>query len=66
LPPEASGDPANSPKRPVAEVPFPFEFVLPGVIAGVPILLVGLFVALQIAGGAAWLPIVRRWLGRQI
>jgi len=35
-------------------------------IVGVPIGVVILVVILQVAGGAAWLPVVRRWLGRRL
>jgi hypothetical protein len=39
-------------------------WTVPAVALGVPGLLVLLVVALQLAGGAAWLPIARRWLSR--
>ena len=42
----------------------PMEFVVPGLIAGIPIAVVAFVVFLQVAGGAAWLPVVRRWLDR--
>ena len=42
----------------------PFGFVLPLLIAGIPIAVILLIVGLQIAGGAAWLPVIRRWLNR--
>jgi hypothetical protein len=51
---------------PVAEERSPLEFVVPGLIVGVPLAVVVLVVILQLAGGAAWLPVVRRWLGRQV
>jgi hypothetical protein len=35
---------------------------VPAIALGVPGLLVILVVALQLAGGAAWLPLARRWL----
>jgi hypothetical protein len=41
------------------------EFLIPGLIAGVPILAIVLVVLLQLAGGAAWLPFVRRWRDKQ-
>jgi len=48
---------------PVDQGSSPFEFLVPGIIAGIPILVIALVVLLQMAGGAAWLPLVRRWLG---
>ena len=42
----------------------PLEFVVPGLVAGIPIVVVAFVVFLQVAGGAAWLPVVRRWLDR--
>jgi hypothetical protein len=42
----------------------PLEFIVPGLIAGIPIAVVAFVVFLQVAGGAAWLPVVRRWLDR--
>jgi len=62
-----SGDPtvpASGPLVPDGQGRSPFDFGVPGLIIGVPIALVVLFVMLQVAGGAAWLPVVRRWLGR--
>ncbi len=46
------------------QTPSPFQFVLPLLIAGIPIALIILIVSLQIAGGAAWLPVIRRWRNR--
>ena len=48
----------------VDQGPSPFQFVLPLLIAGIPIALIVAIVILQIAGGAAWLPVIRRWLNR--
>ena len=48
----------------VDQGPSPFQFVLPLIIAGIPIALILLIVGLQVAGGAAWLPVIRRWLNR--
>ena len=48
----------------VDQGPSPFAFALPLLIAGIPIALIVLIVILQIAGGAAWLPVIRRWLNR--
>ena len=42
----------------------PMEFLVPGLVAGIPIAVVAFVVFLQVAGGAAWLPVVRRWLDR--
>ena len=42
----------------------PLEFIVPGLVAGIPIAVVAFVVFLQVAGGAAWLPVVRRWLDR--
>ncbi len=40
--------------------------VLPGLLIGVPaILVIGALLA-QIAVGAAWLPVIRRWLHRRV
>jgi hypothetical protein len=48
----------------VDQEPSPFQFVLPLLIAGIPIAVILLIVGLQVAGGAAWLPVIRRWLNR--
>ena len=48
----------------VDQGPSPFQFVLPLLIAGIPIAVILLIVSLQVAGGAAWLPVIRRWLNR--
>ncbi len=40
-----------------------FDWQIPGLLLSVPGLLVVLAIALQVTGGAAWLPIVRRTLG---
>jgi hypothetical protein len=42
----------------------PFSFALPLLIAGIPIALIILIVLAQLAGGAVWLPVIRRWLNR--
>jgi len=44
----------------------PLQFVLPLLLAGIPISVIALVVMLQIAGGVAWLPVVRRWLDRRL
>jgi hypothetical protein len=39
---------------------------LPGLVVGVPaIILIGIL-ATQLAVGAAWLPVIRRWLNRRV
>jgi hypothetical protein len=38
------------------------SFAVPGLVVGVPGLLVVLAVTLQIVGGSAWLPLANRWL----
>ena len=62
--PDASGLGQDPP--PVASGRSPLEFVIPGLIAGVPIAIVAIAILLQVAGGAAWLPMIRRWLQRRI
>jgi hypothetical protein len=43
----------------------PFEdFVIPGLLIGVPALVLLAIIALQVAGALAWLPVVKRRLGR--
>jgi hypothetical protein len=37
-------------------------FAVPGLVVGVPGILLVLAVLLQLVGGAAWLPLARRWL----
>jgi hypothetical protein len=37
---------------------------VPGLLVGVPAFLLIAIVALQVAGGVAWLPLVRRWASR--
>ena len=44
----------------------PLNIVIPGLIAGIPLAVVALAVLAQVAGGAAWLPVVRRWLDRRL
>jgi hypothetical protein len=40
--------------------------VLPGLLIGVPAILVIAALAAQLAVGAAWLPVIRRWLHRRV
>jgi hypothetical protein len=63
--PEASGLGQDSPQS-VEVGRSPLDFVIPGLIAGVPIAIVAIAVFLQFAGGAAWLPMIRRWLQRRL
>ena len=51
------GDPYDS----VDQGPSPLDFLVPGIVAGVPILIIVIIVIVQLVGGAAWLPMVRRW-----
>jgi len=44
----------------------PFSFALPLLIAGIPLAIILLIVIAQVAGGAVWLPVIRRWLNRGI
>ena len=39
------------------------DFLVPGLLIGVPALALLLIILAQIAGGTAWLPLVNRWLG---
>jgi hypothetical protein len=42
------------------------DLVVPGLLLGVPlILIIGILIA-QLAVGAAWLPVIRRWLHRRV
>jgi hypothetical protein len=68
--PDASPGPAdlvagNAP-RGVSEPSPPLAFLLPALLAGIPIAVVALVIIGQILGGAAWLPVVRRWLNRSV
>jgi hypothetical protein len=41
----------------------PFDaFVLPGLLVGIPAFVLLLIVVIQAAGGAAWVPVIRRWV----
>ena len=44
----------------------PFSFALPLLIAGIPLVIILLIVIAQVAGGAVWLPVIRRWLNRRL
>jgi hypothetical protein len=65
IPSPGASAPNQEPGQPAAG-PSPLEFVIPGLIAGVPIAIVAIAVFLQFAGGAAWLPVIRRWLHRRL
>ncbi len=42
------------------------SLVVPGLLIGVPaIVIIGILIA-QLAVGAAWLPVIRRWLHRRV
>ena len=56
----------NDPLAPTVGGGGPLDFVVPGLIVGIPIAVVALIVFLQLVGGAAWLPVVRKWLGRRL
>jgi len=42
------------------------EFVLPGVLIGIPVVTVLLILATQLVAGTVWLPAIRRWLNRPL
>jgi hypothetical protein len=42
------------------------SLVLPGLLIGVPTIIVLGILAAQLAVGAAWLPVIRRWLNRRV
>jgi hypothetical protein len=45
----------------------PFDtFVLPGLLVGVPAIILLTILAAQVAIGAAWLPVIRRWLHSRV
>jgi hypothetical protein len=61
--PAPSGPPgsASEPVPPSTESPF-FGFVLPGLLVGIPAFMLLLILGIQVVGGAAWLPVIRRWV----
>jgi hypothetical protein len=65
-PPSAGPGISQDSPGPVDAGRSPLDFVIPGLIAGVPIAIVAIAVLLQFAGGAAWLPMIRRWLQRRL
>jgi hypothetical protein len=42
------------------------EFILPGLLIGIPVGTILLILAMQIGAGAAFLPAIRRWLNRPL
>jgi hypothetical protein len=36
--------------------------VVPGLLLGIPALVLALILGIQLVGGAAWLPVIRRWV----
>jgi len=45
----------------------PFDsLVVPGLIVGVPVIIILGIIAAQLAVGAAWMPVIRRWLNRRV
>jgi hypothetical protein len=39
---------------------------VPGLIVGVPAIIILGIIAAQLAVGAAWMPVIRRWLNRRV
>jgi hypothetical protein len=66
-PPVTASGPAESISPTVGGGGSPFNsFVVPGLIVGVPaVIILGILVA-QLAVGAAWMPVIRRWLNRRV
>jgi hypothetical protein len=62
VPPPSSGPASGSPDT-AAFAPFVGAFAVPALLAG-PVIALAVIVALQLAGGAAFLPLVRRWLSK--
>jgi hypothetical protein len=55
------------PDSPTAGVtPSMGELIVPGLLVGIPLLTLLLILAGQLGVGAAWLPVVRRWLNRPL
>jgi hypothetical protein len=63
----ASGVPERPGTPTVVDRGSPFDsFVVPGLIVGVPaIIILGILLA-QLAVGAAWMPVIKRWLNRRV
>jgi hypothetical protein len=49
-----------------AAIPSIGELIVPGLLVGIPLLTLLLILAGQVGVGAAWLPVVRRWLTRPL
>jgi hypothetical protein len=63
----ASGVPEGPGSPTVVDRGSPFDsFVIPGLIVGVPIIIILGILAAQLAVGAAWMPVIRRWLNRRV
>jgi hypothetical protein len=61
----ASADPGEGTSPTFGGVGFG-SLVLPGLLIGVPTIIVLGILAAQLAVGAAWLPVIRRWLNRRV
>ena len=46
--------------------PFVDGFIVPGLLIGIPALVLVAILAAQLAVGAAWLPVIRRWRNRRV
>jgi hypothetical protein len=67
LPAVASGAPEGPLVPTVVDRGSPFDsFVVPGLIVGVPVIIILGILLAQLAVGAAWMPVIRRWLNRRV
>jgi hypothetical protein len=63
----ATGVPGERLSPTIVERGSPFDsFVLPELILGVPAVILLAILAAQLAVGAAWMPVIRRWLNRRV
>ena len=63
----ASGVPEGPGSPTVVDRGSPFDsFVVPGLIVGVPTIIILGILAAQLAVGAAWMPVIKRWLNRRV
>lgn len=63
----ASGVPDGPGSPVVVDRGSPFDsFVVPGLIVGVPAIIILGILAAQLAVGAAWMPVIKRWLNRRV